>query len=200
MNSFTTLCAAAALATTTLAQTQLVRADVDGIQGTQQFQLDCTQVRIVSTSVDLQALHDQSRQTDIEYAMQVRQVAANPPVLEVMSATAIPELFGMGNLRFGRTETWEVFGAPGSATAVFIALRSQAGYLPLGAPGAWLLGPNFALLQTGALNGVGRFQFGFQIPAIPGLEGTAISGQAIVIPPGGQPLITNPDCKVVRAD
>lgn len=183
-----------------VAQTQLVRGDIDSPQGTNQFVLDCTNIQLVSSTLNLQVLENQTRQTDFEYEMQVVQVGTNPIVLDVVSATLIPEMFCMGNLRFGRTETWDVFGPVGAPCAVFISLRSSTAYAPLGTSGAWLLGPSFGMLQSGVIGPLGRFQFLFQMPNIPGAVGVEISSQAIVAPPGQPALLTNPDCKEVRND
>ncbi|MEM7203302.1 MAG: hypothetical protein AAF628_23770 [Planctomycetota bacterium] len=68
---------------------------------------------LVSSVVNLQALHDASRQQDIEYEMSVQNIGTpGAPILDVLSAVEIPETLDMGNLRFGRSETWEVFGRP----------------------------------------------------------------------------------------
>ncbi|MCA8941231.1 MAG: hypothetical protein KDB80_01615 [Planctomycetes bacterium] len=200
MKTFTQLLVVAALAAPAFAQTQLVRGDVNGIQGTNLFQLDCTNIQLTSSTLNLQALHDATRQTNNDYDLQVVQVGSNPVVLDVVSATLVPELFQMGNLRFGRSETWEVFGPAGSPTAVFIALRSTTGYAPIGAQGTWLLGPSYGRLMFGVIGPLGRFEFQFQMPALPALVGTEITSQAIIAPPGQPAYVTNPDCKEVRAN
>lgn len=186
-----------ALASSLSAQ-QLVRGDIDGIQGTQLFQLECTQIRIVSPTLNLQALSDASRQQNIEYDMQVVQVQANPTVLEILSATPVPEMFQMGNLRIGRSETWELVGVPGSQYGVFLGFRTTTSYAPLGVWGTWLLGSNFAPLQNGTINALGRSQFQFTMPNAPTFIGMEITSQAIVVEPDGDLVITNPDCKEVR--
>lgn len=193
------LIAAAALAPALSAQTQLVRGDIDSIQGTNLFRLDCTQdVRLVSSTVDLLALHNASHQQNFEYEMQVVDVSTpSQTILDVISATQIPEQFEMGNLRFGQSNTWEVFAAPGSPAWVFVAARTDTGYLPLGAPGTWILGGSAIVFNQGFTNGVGRFQFNYTMPTLPALVGLEVSGQAIVFESGAFRL-TNPDCKDIR--
>ena len=193
------LLAASSLTFAVGAQTQLVRGDVDGIQGTNRFRLDCTaNVELISNTVNLQALHDASRQMDIEYEMQVIDVSAGGrTILNVVSAVQIPEIFGMGNLRFGRSETWEVFGTPGSPTAIYVDLTANTGYLPLGNFGTWILGPNAQFFRSGVIGATGQFRFNFQFPTIPSLLGTSFSAQAGIVQ-NGAVLITNPDCKEVR--
>ena len=56
-----------------------------------------------SSSPNLQKLHDISRQQNIEFEMMVNNIGTlTQPVLDVLSARQIPEMFDMGNLRFGR--------------------------------------------------------------------------------------------------
>jgi len=187
------------LATTAFAQPQLVRGDVDGIQGTNRFQLECTQIPLVSNAVNLQALHNLSSGQDIEFEMMVNNIGTlQSPVLDVLSAQQIPEIFDMGNLRFGRSETWEVFGVPNSRTAVYLGLRAGTQYHPFGPFGTWVMGPESVLLQLGTISGLGRFQFRFTMPTIPQLVGVEFTSQALVVEPSGSLLITNPDCKEVR--
>jgi hypothetical protein len=146
-------------ATAATAQTQLVRGDVDRVQNSQNFQLDCTTIRLVSSTVNLQQLHDQSRQQDIEYEMQVNDVSAGGvTILDVLSARAIPELMDMGNIRLGRSDSWEVLGAPGSSALVFVNAGNQTRYLPAGSMGTWLLNTNFLFFQFGVISSAGQFR------------------------------------------
>ena len=196
-----TLFLAAALTASLTAQTQLVRGDVDGIQNTAgRFQLDCTTIQLTSATVNLQQLHDQSRQQDIEYEMQVRNVgtAANP-ILDVVSATVIPEMFQMGNLRFGRAETWEVFGNPGATAYMFVDAMGNTRYTPLGGAGTWLLSGAALPVANGTISAIGRFQTRFTMPNIPALVGQIFVGQGVIVD-GGAVTITNADCKDVRSN
>lgn len=187
------------LATTTFAQTQLVRGDIDGIQGTNQFQLDCTQIPLTSTTVNLQQLHNLSQQNNIEFEMQVVNVGTPAqPVLNVVSANQIPEMFDMGNLRFGRSETWEVFGVPGSAAFVFMTWRPLTSYLPVGPAGTWVLGGTVLTMGQGTISPIGQFRFNFTMPTIQSLVGFEFTSQAAVVEPTGNLVLTNPDCKEVR--
>lgn len=180
------------------AQTQLLRGDVDGIQGTNRFQLDCTNIELVSATVNLQQLHDMSRQQNIDYEMQVRPTSIGGRfALDVLSATPIPEAFGMGNLRFGRSETWEVFAPAGSEVWTFVSVPSLSSYMPLGNAGTWLIGTDSVPFVQGVTDPAGRFQFRFTMPTIPALVGTVFNGQAIVRT-NGVFSVTAPDCKEVR--
>lgn len=186
------------LGTTALAQSQLVRGDVDSISGTNRFQLECTQIPLVSTAVNLQQLNNLSSGQDIEFEMRVNNIGTpSQPVLDVLSAVQIPEIFDMGNLRFGRSESWEVLGAPGSLTAVYLGLRATTFYQPFGPFGTWVMGPEALPLRTGVIGGGGRFQFQFTMPTFPQLVGVEFTAQALVAEPT-RLLITNPDCKEVR--
>ena len=199
MKTLSTIAAILIATTAATAQTQLVRGEVDSVSGTNRFVLDCTRIPLVSATVDLRALHDATRQQDLFVEMQVRNAGSpSQPVLDVVSATIRPETFDMGNLRFGRSESWEVFGVPGSPAWVFVNHRSQTGYLPLGAAGTWLLG-NALPIRNGTISGVGRFRFEFTMPTLPALVGQEFSAQAIV-QENGVFRITEPDCKEVRND
>ena len=89
------------LAASAMAQTYRIVGDVDAIQGTNLFELDCTHIRLVSTTVNLQQLHDASRQQNIEYDMQVTDVSAGGlTILNVLSAVAVYEVLGPIATRF----------------------------------------------------------------------------------------------------
>ena len=193
------LLASALIATCASAQTQMVRGDIDGIRGTNRFRLDCTNIELVSATVNLQQLHDLSRQRDIEFEMQVRNVSAGGrTVLDVVSATQIPEMFDMGNVRLGRSDTWEAFYTPGSAVGMFVTAEALTSYGPLGAAGTWLLGPTFLPIAFGTTNFAGRFQIDFQPPNNPSFIGANLTAQALILDPNNVLVITNPDCKDVR--
>jgi hypothetical protein len=195
----TLLCILPLLAGGIAAQTQVVRGDVDGVQGTNRFQLDCTQIPLVSNSVNLQALHDASRQQDIEYEMQVVNVGTlDNPVLDVRSAVVIAETLDMGNLRFGRSENWRLFGAAGSAFGIFVTERANTSYIPFPGLGAWVVGPTAVLFRSGVMPS-GVFQFSFTMPTLPNLVGVEFTSQAVLVT--GQNLtITHAACKEVRDD
>lgn len=189
------------LAVSTLAQTYAITGDIDAIQGTNLFELDCTRIRLVSNTVNLQQLHDASRQQDIEYAMQVVDVSAGGlTILNVLSATAVPEQFNMGNLRFGRSETWDLFGTAGSLYQVFLNTRNATTFLPLtGFGNSWFMGPGAVPAFRGTMN-AGFIQFPFQMPTIPSLVGVEFSAQTVLVSPSNVVSLTNPDCRVVRND
>lgn len=180
------------------AQTQLVRGDIDSIQGTPRFQLDCTFIELVSSTVNLQALENASSQSNIEYDMQVTVVGTNPVVLNVVSATPVLEMMQMGKLRLGETDSWEVNGTPGANAWVFIGDRQTTGYFPAGALGTWVLGGPIALLAQGSIAFNGQFRFNFSMPNVPAFVGVEITSQAIVQQPAGNLLITNSDCKEIE--
>lgn len=190
-----------AIAPAALAQTQLVRGDVDSIQNTRTFVLDCTNIRLVSSTVNLQQLHDRSRQRDIEYEMQVKDVSSgNQKILDVISAKEIPELLDMGNIRLGRSDRWHVLGSPGQLAAVFLTGGpNMTSYTPAGALGTWVLGNSYVFFNAGAIGSFGRFEFSFQPPQIPALVGMTFTSQAVVFTLQGPVLITNPQCKEVRS-
>ena len=192
---FTNLLFALALGGAVSAQTQLVRGKVEDVSGTNRFILDCTTIPLVSRALNLNTL------VGAQWNLQVIDVGTpGAPRLDVQSATPATKIFDMGNLRFGRAERWQVNYTPGSMTAVFVQATSATSYLPLGAAGAWLLGANAAFVNAGVVNGQGQFEFRLTMPTIPSLVGVSFSGQAVVAPPSAPLLITNADCREVRAD
>lgn len=189
-----------ALTASTLAQTQLVRGDIEDQNNI--FFLDCAnQVRLVSNTVNLRALHDASRQQDIEYEMQVIDVSSGGQrTLDVITATAIPEQFNMGNLRFGRSDRWEFFGPAGTIASIWMNARALGIWAPIPGLGAWLVGLPALHIRDGVTDALGRFQFNLQPPTVPDLVGVAFTAQAIYQLPNGFIGISNADCKLVRND
>ena len=183
-----------------VAQTQLVRGDIDIIKNTTGlFRLDCTAKGAPgATTGNLRGIQDRSRQKDIEYEMQVEVVGNNPVQVNVLSAKQIPQLMDMGNLRLSRSDRWQVRGVPNSLAAVFMTATSMTSYLPVGPLGTWVLGGNYLLVNFGTIGATGQFQFSLQPPNLPGLIGQSFSTQALVREPSGRVLITNADCKTVR--
>jgi hypothetical protein len=190
----------AALAATAAAQTQVVRGDIDDQNNI--FFLDCAnQVRLVSNTVNLRALHDASRQQDIEYEMQVVDVSSGGQrILDVVSAIAIPEQFNMGNLRLGRADRWEFFAPAGTQVAIFLNARVLTVYVPIPGMGAWLFGGGSLAVRQGITDALGRFQFDVQPPSDPALVGIEFTSQSVFRLTNGTIGISNADCKVVRND
>src|SRR5690606_11504973 len=149
----------------------------------------------------LRQLHAQSRQQDIEYRMEVVDVSAGSlTILEVLSATPVPEQFEMGNLRFNRSETWELRGTSGSAYQVWVNTRNATSFLPLtGFGNSWFMGPAAVPAFQGIMN-ASFLQFRFQMPTIPALVGVEFTAQTLLVSPSNVLTITNPDCRAVRND
>ncbi len=190
----------ALLASSALAQTFPVRGDIDAIQGTNLFELDCTRIRLVSTTVNLQILHDASRQQNIEYDMMVTDVSAGGlTILNVLSATAVAEQFNMGNLRFGRSETWDLSAPAGTRYGMFINVRNATSLATLGLNNPWFLGPNAVLLLSGTMP-TNFIQVPFTMPTIPSMVGVEISAQTVLLDAANNVSLTHLDCKDVRAN
>ena len=64
--------------------------------------------------------------------------------------------------------------------------------------GTWLI-TNFTMLTGGQIPSTGRFEFSLQPPNNASLVGMDFTGQAITVG-GGTVLITNAQCKTVRAN
>lgn len=181
------------LTTALSAQTQSLRGKVEDVQNTQhQFYLDCTNIPLVSTAVNLNAWVGQ------EASMLVTNVGtASAPTLRIDAITAATKVFDMGNLRLGRTDRWEVNAPAGSFAFLFVDFTANTAYTPFGAFGTWLLGPGAATLASGFTNGQNQFEIDYTMPVIPALVGISLTGQALV-GTGGVWSLSNPDCKAIR--
>jgi hypothetical protein len=183
------------LASTAIAQTQLVRGKVEDVRNTQnQFFLDCTNLKVVSTTMDLNKIV--GLQGDL---LVVNTGSATNPVLDVHSFTPAAKIFDMGNLDLNKSARWQVNAAPGTFATMMVAPTSATGYLPLGPIGTWLLGLNAQFLASGVTNGQAQFEISFTMPNAPELVGISISGQAFTFS-NGNVLLSNPDCTEVRAN
>jgi hypothetical protein len=178
------------------AQTQLLRGKVEDVSNTtNQFFLDGTRIDLVSSTLNLNALVGQ------QLTMQVIDVSqGGRAILDVRSATPTTKMLDMGNLRFGRAESWQVNGVPGSRTGVFLTLTNMTSYVPFGASGTWVLGGIAPLLASGTINAAGQYEFKLTTPNIPSLVGVEFTSQAAVIDPQNNFILTNPDSKEVRAN
>lgn len=190
------LLVAGLLAASLNCQTQLLRGKVEDVKNTQnRFVLDCTNIPLTSTALNLNNL------VGNQYIMQVVNTgSASSPSLDVKSATATTKVFDMGNIRLGRADRWQVRWKAGSSAAVGVTVTAATSYIPAGPLGTFLLGPQFALLKRGQVNQLGVFEFSYQPPNITSLVGLSITGQALVQETNGFLLLSNPDCKEVRAN
>lgn len=196
MNLTTSLSLAFLFATTAVAQqTQLVRGKVEDIPQTPNFVLDCTNIPLVSNVLNLNTM------VGLQFDLQVVNLGtATNPRLNVVSAVAVNKIFDMGNLRIGRPENWEIRGPSGSAAAAWLTATSLTGYFPLGAAGTWLLAGPTLMVASGTIGNGGQFQFTVTTPNVPELIGVMFTAQGAYGTPAGQLVITNPDCKEVRAN
>ena len=177
------------------AQTQTVRGEVEDVQGTaNQFFLKCTNIPVISSTVNLQALQAQNVQAILDV---INVGTPGNPILDLQSYTVTTKVMDMGNLRIGRSERWQVNAPAGSLAFVFVDFTGNTGYTPFGQIGTWLLGPGASTIRSGVTNGVGQFEFSFTMPNVQGLVGTSFTSQALV-GTNGTFSLTNPDCKEVR--
>lgn len=177
------------------AQTQIVRGDVEDVPNTaNQFRLKCTNIPLVSTALNLNNLLNNN------WVLNVMNVgSATNPVLDVQSATATAKVFDIGNLRLNRADRWQVHAAAGSFTLILLDLTANTRYAPLGPIGTWLLSGGAAVVTSGTTNAAGVFETSVFVPNLPALVGTSFTGQALVAT-GANLLLSNPDCKDVRAN
>ena len=176
-----------------VAQTVTIRGKVEDVQGTQnQFHLDGTTIRLVSSALNLNTWIGQQAILDV-----VDIGTAQAPQLRVDAATATTKVFDMGNLRFGQAGRWQVNAPTGSFALMFLDFTSNTGFLPYSNFGAWLLGSSPATIAAGFTNGQNQFQAQFFTPANPQFLGLQITSQAFVGDHGNW-FFSNPDNKTIE--
>lgn len=195
MNKFLPLSLCCGLTTLAVAQTQILRGKVEDVPNTtNQFFLDGTNLPLTSAALNLNTILGQQMVLTV-----VNTGTATAPVLDVSTALATTKVFDMGNLRVGRSDTWQVNALAGSIAFVFVDLIGSTGYHPFGQYGTFLLGSNAITLATGFTNGLSQFEFTFAVPASAApFVGTVFTGQALVGDHGTW-FFSNPDSKTVQA-
>ena len=189
-----TMIAAALLAASTAAQaTQTLRGKVEDVQGTaNQFFLDCTSIPLTSAALNLNLHIGQ------QFVMEVINTGTSQnPSLEVVTVTATAKSFDMGNLRLGKSATWEAFSNPGEFAMMFAGQTANTGYMPFGSAGVWLIGSDTMTIHSGFTNQLGALQVSVTMPNVPSLIGTSYTAQAL-ISNSGTWFFSNPDCKTVE--
>lgn len=183
-------CAALVTAANVSAQGQIVRGKIEDVPSTQTFVLACTNLRLTSTALNLNALVGQPLE------MTVTQLANG--ALSVLTASPIAKVFDMGNLRLGRADRWQITGTAGEAVGMFLTSIDLTGYTPVGAAGTWVLGSTWLTIAVGQINPLGVFETSFQPPNVPQLVGTTWTAQGLRQAASGAVYVTNPDCKVLQ--
>lgn len=107
---------------------------------------------------------------------------------QTQAQSVFPEFYRVLN-RSSRAD-WNVAGEPGAFAALI--LGGQSTYLPLQGLGMLYVDPATAgVFPLPNLPSVGCLDISFQVPAAPYFAGVMISGQAAILPPGGNPYLTN---------
>lgn len=186
----------AALAQTTTSSSYTILGEVEDVRNTiGQFYLDCTEIPVTSTAVDLNFLQAQPG----VFELTVTDIGTpGQPLLRVDNAVPALRTHDMGNLRIGRAERWEVLGAPGSYAITHGQLTRQTRWQPISGFGVFLLGANSIPVHRGFIGPFGRLEFNFTMPNVPALVGTEFTSQSLVLSPNGTGQFTNADCKEVR--
>jgi hypothetical protein len=177
------------------AQTQILRGKVEDVSHTQdEFFLDGTNIPLISSRFELDDFVGEQR------VMQVINVGTDTdPVLDIVELGSAAKIFDMGNLKLGRTGTWEVMAPTGSLAVIYVNFTDQTSYLPFGPAGTWLIGLSAVPFAAGTTDEDGQFEFRFTMPILPGLVGTSFTAQALVKTDGVY-SISNPDSREVRSE
>ncbi|MHC4378977.1 MAG: hypothetical protein ACYS26_20445 [Planctomycetota bacterium] len=181
-----------ALAPQALAQDFTFRGKVEDVSGTQnQFFVDCTDVALTSSAVNLNLFIGQS----VEISGFWNGSSAQPAI-DATSVTVVTETFEIGGgAKLGETSSLGFTGAPGTQALGF--LSGNPGFTPFGDQLIFLDQTNILLQGGGTIGGTGILEVPFQIPNNPSLLGFEFFGQGALIGNDGSILLTNPDCKTI---
>jgi len=189
---FAGLCIAsiALISTTSQAQDVMLRGKVEDVPGTNQFFVDCTNVALQSSTIDLNAF----------LGLQVELHGTNigttqNPRIDVTSIKAIPRIFEVGgNGSIGRELQLQVVSNPGDQAWLFADVAS--GFAPAHSFGTFLLAHVLPPVAQGTVPATGVLQISLPIPNNPNLVGLEVFGQALVAGSGVASL-SNADCKTI---
>lgn len=175
-----------------MSQTLTFRGQVEDVQGTNDFLVDCTNVQLSSSLFDLNLFVGQQTQITGNW-----NGSNTLPTVVVTAISVITESFGMGgNAKIGGDLRFDVTSTPGDITAIYGA--EGFGFFPIGMLGAVQLDPTSVfLVALGTIPGGGNLEFEFTVPNDPTLVGMTFYSQAIVVSPSAPNFITNSDCKTI---
>lgn len=165
--------------------------DASGSSG--QFLVECTNVDLQSSTINLNALV--GSQTVITGAWNG---SSTSPLVQVTEIGIVTETFEIG----GSSKIGEnaIFSITGSPTSVF-AMYSSAGtfFQPFRNAGAVMLDPGtLHQVAFGVIGSEGNFQVKVPIPNNPDLIGITVYGQGVKSPGVGSYFLTNADCMTVE--
>ncbi len=183
--------AATAFALPGVAQSITLDGLVEDLPGGAGFQVGCTDVVLVSESVDLDALKGDSwRLTGIVSAASVVTVESAAPL------DGFLELGGNGQA--GGTLEFRVEGTPGETVLLLFSLGTAL--LPTAQAGTLLLDPTtMIVLLSGVVDASGTFEFTAAIPDNPDYQDLLIFVQGLRLPGTGGKVLTNVDCVTLQA-
>lgn len=178
-----------ALASTALAQDVHFRGKIEDVSGTSQFVVDCTNVQLTSSSINLSGLVGQQVEIDGTW-----NGSFSSPSVEVTATTPVTDDFEIGgSTKIGEMAQVEVLSDPGDNVNVYGSL--DPGFFPLPLTGAVLIDPSTAeLIASGTVTVGGVLQLDSMIPNEPALVGLSYYGQAVVLELGGGVHMTTNDC------
>lgn len=176
------------------AQQLSFRGKVEDVSGTaNQFFVDCTDVDIQSSTINLNAFVGLQTQITGNW-----NGSAASPLVDVTAIQAVSETFEIGGGgKIGQQATFRVDGAPGSPFAMFSSLGTS--FFPFRSGVVLLDLGTLNLIGTGVIGGAGNVEIKVQVPNNPALIGLTVFGQGAIGMGGGNVLLTNPDCKTLES-
>lgn len=169
-------------------QDVVLRGEIEDAPGFGQFELDFTDVRLTSATIDLSNFVE----TKVEIEGTWNGSAVNPAI-EVTSVSPAPELFEIGvRPRIGRESYLGFEGSPGDVVVGVIS--GGDAFIPFADGQVALIDPNLVVLTLfGGINGSGEAELEFGVPDNPSLVGLPVHAQgAIVSTSTFEVQVTNP--------
>ncbi len=183
------------LSTNSKSQNVTFRAKVENSSSNNIHVVACTNTRLTSTTVNLNAFHGMQ----VFIQGKVLRMGSSP-LIQVNSIKSVARTFEIGgNAKIGREFSIHVAHTPGSFFATYLSSTGRSTLIPLGQLGVFFLRDAFLYL-TGRVPSAGVFQLKVSIPNDTRLVGLKIMGQAAIVPPKARTLfLSNPSCKTIRS-
>lgn len=183
-----------ALSALAAAQHVTVRGKVEDVSGTAgEFTLDCANVSLSSTTVDLNLFV--GLQVELQGGWNG---STTTPAVAVADMVEVPRSFEIGGGgKIGSAIKPTVTGTPGALAFTMGAVTTS--FVPFGGFGTILLGTNAFPTGSGTIPASGTLELSIQVPDDATLVGVDVFGQgAIVDTVGNSVLFTNPDCVTLK--
>jgi len=156
------------------------------------FVIDCTDIALTSSAVDLNQFMDMHFEAD-----GVFNGSATAPAIDITSIQVVPKSFSIsGGASIGGRMDFVATANPGDMAILAASLDSGATLL--GSSVLMLDPQSMLVLGTVVANVNGEGKISIHLPSNQALVGLEVFGQAAIFPSAGGPYyLSNPDCKTI---